>query len=256
MNQEKKRHFMLLSDYLQKLGNIFFRWRSYIPLLLITILLLRLDNLKFVFGNNTVEIAYQITCLCVSFFGEFVRIMTIGFVPSGTSGRNTKAQRATTLNITGTYSLIRNPLYLGNYFIILGISLFSRSYEIVIINSIFFAMFYIPIILVEEKFLLDKFGESYRNYSLKTPCFFPRFSHWNPADTDWSWRMVIRREYNSILATGLSFALIAHFRLYLINGKAILGMSWIIFAGLLFLLWLIVRLVRLIGKYKRQNQLR
>jgi len=248
MSQEKNRYFSSLGDYLQKLGNAFFRWRSYIPLLLIPILLLKLKNLQFVFSNNIVEIAYQLVCVFVSFFGEFIRIGTIGYVPSGTSGRNTKAQRATALNTTGTYSLARNPLYLGNYLIILGISLFSRSWEIVILNSILFAVFYVPIILVEENFLTEKFGEEYRKYTSKAPCFLPRFSLWNPANSEWSWRMVIRREHNSIFAIGLSFALIAHFRLYLINTKLILGMSWLMFVGVLMFLWLIVRILRLAKK--------
>ena len=244
----QKNHFTLLNDYLQKLGNIFFRWRSYIPLILIPILFLRLENLKITFSNHLIELAYQFICLFVSFFGEFVRIITIGFVPSGTSGRNTKAQRATILNTTGTYSITRNPLYLGNYLIILGISLFSRSWEIVAINSFLFIMFYVPIVLVEENFLFGKFGDSYGEYVSKTPCFFPRVTLWNSAKSEWSWGMVIRREYNSIFAIALSFALIAHFRLYLINGKAILGMSWLVLVGLLFFMWLIVRLLRLVKK--------
>ena len=246
MTQDKS--FTSLSDYLQKLGNIFFRWRSYIPLLLIPILFLKLKNLQIVFSNHHIELVYQLICVFVSFLGEFVRIITIGYVPSGTSGRNTKAQRATTLNMTGTYSVMRNPLYLGNYLIILGISLFSRSWEIVVLNSILFAMFYVPIILVEENFLLGKFGDSYREYVAKAPCFFPRFSLWNPSNTEWSGKMVIRREHNSIFAIGLSFALIAHFRLYLINDRAVLGMSWLVFVGVLMFIWLVIRIFRLAKK--------
>ncbi|MGB8874133.1 MAG: hypothetical protein WCC75_12145, partial [Desulfobaccales bacterium] len=45
-----------------------------------------------------------------------------GLPPRGTSGRNTQGQVAETLNTTGIYSLVRNPLYLGNFLIWLGLS--------------------------------------------------------------------------------------------------------------------------------------
>lgn len=237
--------FISLDKYLQKIGNIFFRWRSYIPLLLIPILFLKTKNLQIIFNNHYTEMAYQLICVIISITGEFVRIITIGYVPSGTSGRNTKEQRATTLNTSGTYSIMRNPLYFGNYLIILGISLFWRSWELVIFNSLLFAFFYVPIILVEERFLLNRFNDDYREYIAKSPCFFPRFSLWNPANTKWSWKMVIRREYNSVFALSLSFALVAHIRLYLINNKMVFGISWLIFVGVFMALWLVIRFLKI-----------
>jgi len=241
MGQEKGASFTFLSKYLRNLGNIFFRWRSYIPLILIPLLLLEADHFHLASGNDLANTIYELLCLLISLSGEFVRIITIGFVPPGTSGRNTKSQRATALNTTGIYSITRNPLYLGNYLIIFGITLLSQSWELVVINSLLFIMFYTPIILVEEEFLLDKFGDEYRDYVFRVPCFFPGFSLWVPAESGWSWRMVLRREYGSTSAVILSFVLIKHLRLFVIAGEARADLPWLVFGGAGMLMWLIIR---------------
>lgn len=248
MTNKENQNFTALDEYLRKVGNIFFRWRSFIPLLLIPLLILKLHDLQRTFTNPYIEIIYQALCLVISFTGEFVRILTIGFVPSGTSGRNTKAQRATTLNTTGIYSITRNPLYLGNYLMILGISLFSRSWEIIFINSILFFIFYVPIILTEENFLLGKFGNIFSEYSSKAPCFFPRFRLWASSENRWSWGMVVRREYSSLLSLALSYVFVAHLRLYVISKEITYSKAWLIFGGVFLSMWIIARILRLLKK--------
>ncbi len=58
--------------------------------------------------------------MVISFFGLALRVIVVGHAPYGTSGRNTREQVADTLNTTGMYSIVRHPLYLANYLIILG----------------------------------------------------------------------------------------------------------------------------------------
>jgi protein-S-isoprenylcysteine O-methyltransferase Ste14 len=81
-----------------------------------------------------------------------------GYVPRGTSGRNTRWQVAETLNTTGMYSIVRNPLYLGNFIIVLGILLFVQVWWIVVIGIVGFWFFYERIVFTEEGFLRRKFG--------------------------------------------------------------------------------------------------
>ncbi len=243
-----------LSDYLRKLGNLFFRWRSYIPLLLLPLMLLSYKDFDRSFSIPAIDSIYEALCLIVSATGEITRILTIGFVPPGTSGRNTKSQRATSLNTTGIYSITRNPLYLGNYLIILGLVLTSRSWEFILISNLLFIIFYTPIILVEEDFLLEKFGDSYRSYVSRVPCFFPKFSLWNPAESKWSWRMALRREYNSIFAIILSFTIVKHIQIYFIYGKIGLHKTWIYSCITAFIFWLIIRFLRkFTGVLEREN---
>ena len=63
----------------------------------------------------------------MSFFGLGIRVFTVGFTPKNTSGRNTAEQIADVLNTSGIYSMVRHPLYVGNFFMWLGIGLLTQN---------------------------------------------------------------------------------------------------------------------------------
>jgi len=100
-----------------------FRKRSYIPLLLYAVatLVVFLDS-EALF--HPPDLLWSAICLVISLSGLVVRIMVTGTVPAGTSGRNTKGQLARTLNTRGIYSVVRHPLYLGNFLMWLGLILY------------------------------------------------------------------------------------------------------------------------------------
>jgi len=108
---------MALREDLEKQGNWLFRYRSYLPLLAIPLFLVALRNseqLERIFGRS-VEMIWGVVSVGISFLGLFIRCLVAGYAPRGTSGRNTKSQVAEVLNTTGMYSIVRNPLYLGNF---------------------------------------------------------------------------------------------------------------------------------------------
>src|SRR4030095_3531295 len=82
-------------------------------------------------------------------------------------------QVAEQLNTSGIYSVVRHPLYLGNYLMWIGIVLFTKNFEFVIIVSLLYWIYYERIMFAEERFLEKKFGESYLSWSLKVPAFIP-----------------------------------------------------------------------------------
>ncbi len=117
---------MALVHEFENSGNWLFKRRSWLPVILIAggIIMLYLGNRQAIFFNKRNELIF----LGISLFGEVIRILTIGFTPKNTSGRNTiNGQLADELNVTGIYSIIRHPLYLGNFFMWLGPVLFLRS---------------------------------------------------------------------------------------------------------------------------------
>jgi protein-S-isoprenylcysteine O-methyltransferase Ste14 len=64
---------------------------------------------------------WEAICVAVSLVGLGIRIATVGHAPGGTSGRRTVGgPSALALNTSGMYSVVRHPLYLGNYFQWLG----------------------------------------------------------------------------------------------------------------------------------------
>jgi len=187
-----------------KSGDFLFRWRSYLPLLLILVLLPHLDEHNRI-ASPLYHAEFETLCLAVSSFGLLIRAMTVGFVPSGTSGRNTKDQIADSLNTTGIYSITRNPLYLGNFFMMLGVVMFCGSWSATLIFILAFWLYYERIIHAEERFLYGKFGEQYTNYIKAVPAFIPNFSLWVKPKMKFSLRTVLRREYSSFFAMIASF---------------------------------------------------
>lgn len=189
---------MLLDDELRKQGSFLFRWRGHLPLLLLPMAAAAvLDSEYFlrIFGEFGEE-AWEIFCLFVSLIGLCVRGITVGYAPRGTSGRNTKAQRAETLNTEGPYSVVRNPLYLGNYLILLGFVLAIKVWWFVLLACLIFAVYYERIILAEEAFLQQQFGKVYTDWASRTRAFFPNLRLWHKPELPFSFRNVLRREYN------------------------------------------------------------
>jgi protein-S-isoprenylcysteine O-methyltransferase Ste14 len=150
--------------------------------------------------------AWQIICLAVSFAGLALRILTVGRAPLGTSGRNTREQVANTLNTTGIYSVVRHPLYLGNYLILFGMALWPHVWWLAGLTSCFFALYYERIMLAEEAFLRERFGGAFEAWAAATPAFIPRLGGWKPSAVSFCWRTVLQREYNAfILILGVFF---------------------------------------------------
>ena len=199
---------MALIEEMNKNGNWLFRWRSFLPLALYALAALviwfELDTDQPLFNKN-----WAIVCLSVAMFGQIIRAITIGFTPKGTSGRNTKeGQVAEVLNHTGIYSVVRHPLYLGNFFMWLGIIMYVGNWWFTITCSLLFWVYYERIMFAEEFFLRNKFGSTYLNWAEKTPAFLPAIWNWKSAHVTFSLRNVLKREYNGFFAVFLSFALL------------------------------------------------
>lgn len=141
---------MALREEFEKTGNWLFRWRSYLPLIVIGIFLLSLREYEYPGRSEQLDHIWEAICLIISFVGLGIRFFTIGHTPKGTSGRNTKKQVAETLNTTGIYSIVRNPLYLGNFFMGLGIALFAHLWWLTLIYILLFWLYYERIIFTEE----------------------------------------------------------------------------------------------------------
>lgn len=194
---------MVLKDKLEKQGSFLFKYRGVLP-----VLFLVAGWGLFVYNEYNITQTqpvfdhplYKYFCLFICLLGLFIRVYTIGYTPKRTSGRNIKGQIADQLNTTGIYSIVRHPLYLGNFFMWLGIAMLVEDIVFIVAFILLYALYYERIMLTEEKFLKDKFKDSYYNWSKKTPAFIPDFRKWKKPETHFKVKKVLLREKNGLLA--------------------------------------------------------
>ena len=198
---------MPLIEDMERTGGWLFRWRSFLPVILVPIALYvaYLDDAFPAFNDPR----WRATCLGVGCLGLIIRAFTIAYVPKGTSGRNTsEGQVAVTLNSTGMYGYMRHPLYTGNYFMWLGIVMLAGSLLFAIAVSAAFWVYYTLIAMTEERYLREKFGQEYLDWAADIPAFFPRTLKWHSPGVFFSFRNVLKREYNGAYAMVVSFSAI------------------------------------------------
>jgi len=199
---------MALREELSKQGNWLFRWRSYLPLITVVIVLLGMNYFEYPGHNEKWDDIWEIICLFISFSGVGTRFFTVGYAPKGTSGTNTRKQIADTLNTMGMYSIVRHPLYLGNFIIWFGLSAFFHLWWFSLIVILIFWLYYERIMFAEEEFLREKFGKSYSDWAGKIPAFIPDIRKWRSSDMTFSFRKAIKNEYKSFFAVIVSFTVL------------------------------------------------
>lgn len=234
---------MSLVEEFDKRGNWFFKYRSYLPVILYPLATIVLIA-EFKQDIKLPELSWSIICLAISLLGLFVRILVIGFMPKGTSGRNTEKQVAETVNTKGIYSVVRHPLYLGNYLMWLGIILYVNNIWFAITCSLLFWLYYERIMFAEEQFLKGKFGDQYLKWSMTAPPFFPKLKGWQKADLEFSLKNVLKREYNGLFAVGISFAYLNVLKNYLASREFIITDFWLYTLIITFLFFIVLRTLK------------
>jgi len=223
---------MALREEFRKNGEWLFRWRSYLPLLLTVPFLLALAGFGHPYGRHPLGGKWENFCLAVSLAGLGIRFFTGGYVPVGTSGRNVKGQVAEVLNTTGIYSLVRHPLYLGNFLIWLGISLFLGLWWFTLIIVLILWLYYERIMFAEEEFLREKFGGAFTEWADQTPAFIPKFGNWVQPNLPFSLKTAVRKEYPGFFAMVAVFTLLKIAGEFLCRGSLWIGWQWAaMFAG-------------------------
>lgn len=235
---------MALQEEFENQGNWLFKYRSYLPLIVLligTCLFLRTEIYPetFILKETPYEIYYEIFALLISLLGLYVRVYTVGYTPKNTSGRNTKqGQIADTLNTTGIYSIVRHPLYVGNLLMWLGPAMLTGHFWFIIAFCLFYWVYYERIMFAEEQFLRRKFGEKYIDWSKDVPAFIPDFKNFKKSDYPFSWRKVLNKEKNGLFALFIIFTLFdvagelikkeTDYNYFLITMCVLTGLSYIV----------------------------
>ena len=143
-----------------------FKYRSYTPIPFIILMVL----------YNEPNVYSLLGGLLVAVLGELIRLWGVSW--AGSETRTTGGVGGTFLVISGPFAHVRNPLYVGNIMMYVGIGIMANALcpYLPILAFFFFAWQYVTIVGEEEAYLKTAFGESYAEYCKNVPRFSPRLS--------------------------------------------------------------------------------
>ena len=179
-----------------------FKYRSYtpIPFLLLMLIFQESTPLTLIIG------------FAVALVGELIRFWGVSW--AGSETRSTGGVGGTFLIISGPFAYVRNPLYVGNILLYLGLGIMSYALfpYLQILAIIFFLFQYYYIVREEEKYLREKFKEEYQDYCKNVSAFFPRlfpYKNSNVVQPPYNIRAGLRSETRSLQAfIGISILLV------------------------------------------------
>lgn len=211
------------------IGNFLFKYRSFTPIPLILGVFLLFKPVKI----GKIDLFIDAIGISISIAGEILRILAVGYSFTGTSGRESYL-RADNLNTTGIYSLTRNPLYIGNFFIFFGL-IIVYSNIIALGAFTFFLIFqYYFIILAEENYLALKYGTSYIEYRSRVHRILPSFGKYIPNRNQFDTQKVILKENDSVFNMLVMLGIVIGIKELTYKGK-IASPIFYIMAGIILL---------------------
>ena len=144
--------------------HFFFKYRSYTPIPLIIVAL--------VFARPTWTSFFS--GLGIMLIGEWIRFRGVAYAGSAT--RTTEGAGGDRLVTSGPFAHVRNPLYLGNFFLSSGVLIMSWVWMpfMALFFILLFALQYSLIVNLEEEYLAKRFGSEYEAYCSSVRRWIPR----------------------------------------------------------------------------------
>jgi protein-S-isoprenylcysteine O-methyltransferase Ste14 len=139
--------------------------------------------------------------LAVALVGQSLRVAVIGYAYIKRGGKNRQVYAAK-LVTGGFFAHCRNPLYLGNLIVLLGLFMIHGHPWVYALGGAFFLFGYSAIVAAEEDYLREKFGESYVMYCRRVSRWLPDFRGLKRSleGMQFDWRRVVVKEYGSAYA--------------------------------------------------------
>ena len=126
--------------------------------------------------------AFLFPAFLVSLFGELIQVWSFASL-----------EKNRTLVCRGPYSLVRNPMYIGRFFLLLGCVLLVGEIWIIIVFLMAYYFYVTNRVRREETRLLEIFQDEYRSYCSKVKRFVPSFKHTNLKSLSYfKWNLFLR----------------------------------------------------------------
>jgi len=127
--------------------------------------------------------------LILILLGEMVRIWAAGHL-----------QKNETLTVSGPYSYVKNPLYIGSILITAGFCILADNIYLLAAATFMFCFHYIPYKKrVEGDRLTKIFGKQYEDYDEAVPEYLPRWTPYSKERIPWRFRNFIENSEEGIL---------------------------------------------------------
>jgi len=146
-----------------------------------------------------------LTALAVSAFGEAIQLWCFASL-----------QKNETLAADGPYALVRNPMYLGRYFLLAGMLLLLGNPWVIAAFSVVYYLYMVNRVRREEVLLAPIFGEAYVRYCAAVPRFVPRLTpHAAGRIAHFDWSTLVRNHGPRNLLEAAAFYGLAYYFAFL-----------------------------------------
>ena len=234
------------------IGNFFFKYRNQLFIFLYALLLIPSPLLfsKEVFGDSFWKYSFWIG-LVITTAGVAIRGLTIGLTFIERGGKDLKVH-ADALITVGLFNHCRNPLYVGNNLMLLGLGILSNSLIYVVVVVPIFLFIYQCIVLAEEDFLKKQFGQSYAEYCARVNRWMPDLSGIGKtlSTTRFNWVKCFFTEYNTQIfwITGVMLTIVFKYPEIVGNEAAVKNQILLVAFPLLIGYYLLLRWLRKSGR--------
>lgn len=177
-------------------GDFLFKWRNTVFPVVMAVLLL---GFRPAGAGQAWDLWVDVLALALILGGSALRILVVGLAYIKRGGLNKKVY-ADKLVTEGIFAHGRNPLYIGNLMVLIGILVMHGSPWVIALGGAFYLASYGAIVAAEERFLTAKFGDDYRDYCARVPRWSIHFKGMRETFRGFSfnWRRVVVKEYSSI----------------------------------------------------------
>jgi protein-S-isoprenylcysteine O-methyltransferase Ste14 len=203
-------------------GDFLFRYRNAVFPAVMLLLLLALPP----------RAGLELTGLLLILAGQTLRAATIGYKYIVRGGRQKKVY-ADDLVTSGFFNVCRNPLYVGNLLIYVGVCVFHGDPLTIAAGAGFFVFAYIAIVAAEEHFLRAQFGPAYEAYATDVPRWLPLF--WRLAEgtrgLGFDLKRVINKDYSTCGAWMLALCVLMGLKSIQARGLAVAQPDLVFWTG-------------------------
>jgi protein-S-isoprenylcysteine O-methyltransferase Ste14 len=236
------------------IGNFFFKYRNWIFILFYGALFIPSWPLfsKEVWGEHYYLLPIVIG-LFITILGQLIRGLTIGLAYIVRGGKEGKPY-AEGLVTEGIFNHCRNPLYVGNILMLLGVGILANSLLYVAVFIPVFLFVYQAIVLAEENFLRGKFGSGFDEYCKKVNRWWPNLGGIGKtfASMQFNWRRWVLKEHTTqfIWLVGIVLILLLNYPELTGHDEQLRNRVLIISLSFLVVLYALVRYLKKSGKFR------